>query len=344
MRNSGKQDRNEGPKGSETKGARENTLERDNNLDDDVDALFRLPLPEFTVARNALAARLKKSGRGDEAVLVKALGKPSISAWAVNQLYWNHRDAFDRLIASGERFHRAQTSRVAAKVVDMRAALDARREALEHLSDLATSVLQDAGHNQTLDTTRRITTTLEAISAMSNLASRSDVPRPGRLTHDVDPPGFESLASFVPGAAVTGSKKEPTRFTRSPNPADRSRKAAPDEDERELKETRKADIAAARVSLQNAKRSLTDARARAQGLEASKKAASAQAKEAEKHKRDAEKIFEEAKTASQDAASRARSVAIEAEEAAREVKDAERSVEKASKELESLFRESSGRS
>lgn len=71
--------------------------------EDDVDALFRLPLAEFTGARNALAAKLKKSGRGDEAVRVKALAKPSISAWAVNQLYWNHREAFDRLIASAER-------------------------------------------------------------------------------------------------------------------------------------------------------------------------------------------------------------------------------------------------
>ena len=313
---------------------------RVDDLEADLDALFRLPLAEFTGARNALAAQLKKSGRGEEkaeAARVKALAKPSISAWAVNQLYWNHREAFDQLIASGERFHKAQKS---GKVADMRTALDARREALTHLSDLATSLLQSAGHNPTLDTIRRITTTLEA---MSVYASRSDAPRPGRLTHDVDPPGFEALAAFIPGAGGTGSTREPTRSTPSPKPADRSRKAAPDEDERQLKETRKADIAAARVSLQNAKRSLTEARARAQRLEASKKEASTEAKEAEKHRRDAEKIFEEAKKASEGAVSRARSVAIEAEEAAREVKDAERSVENASKELESLFRESTGR-
>ena len=32
---------------------------------DDVDALFGVPLAEFTGARNALSARLKKSGLGD---------------------------------------------------------------------------------------------------------------------------------------------------------------------------------------------------------------------------------------------------------------------------------------
>src|SRR5687768_4591616 len=91
-------------------------------LDDELDALFKVPLAEFTGARNTLAARLKKSGRGDDATLVKALGKPSVSAWAVNQLYWNHRKEFDQLISSGERFHKAQTS---GKIADMRGALEA---------------------------------------------------------------------------------------------------------------------------------------------------------------------------------------------------------------------------
>src|SRR5882672_4387613 len=104
-------------------------IEMRGKLEDDVDALFRLPLAEFTSGRNTLAAQLKKAGRGDEkaeADLVKALVKPSISAWAVNQLYWNHREAFERLLESGARFHKAQSSRLAGKLADMRTALDAR--------------------------------------------------------------------------------------------------------------------------------------------------------------------------------------------------------------------------
>ena len=58
-------------------------------LNDEVDELYQLPLAEFTGARNALAARLKQSGRANDASLVKALQKPPVSAWAVNQLYWN---------------------------------------------------------------------------------------------------------------------------------------------------------------------------------------------------------------------------------------------------------------
>ena len=307
-------------------------------LEDDVDALFKLPLAEFTGARNTLASQLKKAGRGDEAAFVKALVKPSISAWAVNQLYWNHREAFDQLIASGERFHKAQSSRLGGKLADMRGALDERREALTTLTDLATLLLRDAGHNPTLDTIRRITTTLEAMSAY---ASRSDAPRPGRLTHDIDPPGFESLASLIPGANMTEPTPASARFTTSKKSSSTAtntrRKVAMDRGVPQLEEARKAKIAAAAVALQEAKRSLTKARARAHSLDAAQKKAFAVTKSAEKQRRQAEERLEKARAASHDAAQRSRSVAVEVEEAARAVADAERTVEKASKELEKLF-------
>ena len=345
MRKSEKQEKNGEPRVSRTK------VERDDDLEDDVDALFRLTLAEFTGARNTLAARLKKSGRGDEAVLVEALVKPSISAWAVNQLYWNHRQAFDRLIASGEHFHRAQTSRHGGKLADMRGALDARREALAQLSDLATRLLRDAGpnpgQNPSPDITRRITTTLEAMSAMSILASRSDAPRPGRLTHDVDPPGFEALASFIPSAGITELKEKPARlapFLKSGSAAANTRrKVTPDTDARQLEATRKAGMAAAKVLLQDAKRALIEAQARAQSLQAAQKKADAQAKEAEKQSRQAEARLEKARAMSEDAAQRVRSVAVKVEEAAKSMVDAKSTVEKASEELEKLSRESPAR-
>jgi hypothetical protein len=51
VRISGKLDRTGERKDTDTK----------RKLEDDVDALFRLPLAEFTAARNTLAARLKKA-------------------------------------------------------------------------------------------------------------------------------------------------------------------------------------------------------------------------------------------------------------------------------------------
>ncbi|MGI8836047.1 MAG: hypothetical protein ACR2H4_05350 [Pyrinomonadaceae bacterium] len=230
----------------------EHKRKRVDEVEAELDALFRLPLVEFTGARNALAAQLKKSGRGDEAARVKALAKPSISAWAVNQLYWNHLEVFDQLIALGERIHKAQKS---GKLADMRETLDARREALTGLTDLATSLLRDAGpnpdQNPAPDTIHRITTTLEGISAY---ASRSDGPRPGRLTNDVDPPGFESFAGFSSGAGMAQLLAKPARVTTS-QPSkivstSARRKVAQDDGVRGIAEARKAKIATAKISLQ----------------------------------------------------------------------------------------------
>jgi len=314
----------------------EHKRKRTDELETHLDALFRLPLPEFTGERNAIAAQLKKSERRDEAALVKALAKPPVSAWAVNQLYWNHRETFDRLLASGERFHKTQTS---GKTADMRAALDARREALAELSDLATSLLQDADHNPSLDILRRITSTLEAMSAIRNWASRDDAPRPGRLTHDVDPPGFEALASWRPAATTKsagGSRKAAGTQKSSSAPSTTGPKVGKADAALQREETRRAKLAEAKASLQDAKRLLAQARTRAERLAASQKKADAEAKKAEKQRRDAEQSLGKAKAASDDAARRARSVATEVEEAASAVDEAEREVEEASEEVEVL--------
>ena len=318
----------------------------EDKLEDDIDALFKLPLGEFIGARNDLAARLKRAGRADDANLVKALAKPSISAWAVNQLHWKHRAALDRLLVTGQRFRQSKTSNAAERLADVRGSLDARRDALSHLLDVATALLRDAGHSPTPDTIHRITTTLEAVSAY---ATSSNGPTPGRLSQDVDPPGFESLASLIPGSHTTSRIDELSRITPSPksgSAAEKTEQRASPASEvqrgRRAEETRRAK-AAAKVKLQEAKRSLTQAQSRVQRLEAAQKKANAEAKDAdaearraEKQLHEAEARFKKASSSSEDAAHRAQRIAAEAEEAARAVQDANRDVEKASKELDSL--------
>ena len=304
-------------------------------LNDEVDELFKLPLAEFTDARNELAKRLKQNGRANDANLVKTLTKPSVSAWTVNQLYWNHRDEFETLLAAGRRVREAQVSGAPSRLAEMRTALDARREALVELSELATSLLRDAGSNPSLETIRRITTTLEAISALA------DGPTLGRLTQDVDPPGFESLASFMAGtgtAAVKAAAK-PARISKSgvsAGPPSQQQAAAAREAQR-LEEMRQAKIAAAKITLQAAKKSLADARAHAQTLESTQKKVNAEAKQAEKQLREAEERLKKARTASEAAAERAENIEEEIAAAAKTMEKAKRAVENASKELESLF-------
>jgi len=61
--------------------------------DDEVGALYQVPLGEFTAARNALAKT-----RGAAGGAIRTLEKPSAPAWAVNQVYWQRRNAYDEVI------------------------------------------------------------------------------------------------------------------------------------------------------------------------------------------------------------------------------------------------------
>jgi hypothetical protein len=313
--------------------------------DDPVDALFRLPLAEFIGARKELAVRLQKTGYPDEAQHVKALAKPSISAWTVNQLYWDHRDEFDELISTGQRFRKAQAS---GKMVNMREALDARRTALTQLSDLATEILSDAGHNPSLDVLRRITTTLEALSSLSSF---SDDTTPGRLTQDIDPPGFESFGSFTLSTMTASSAakhrggsptvKEAMRaLSSSKKSANAVMKDQASADAKRDRETRQAKINTAKASLQNAKNALTAAQAEAKSLEAAKRRAEAAAKEAEKQKFHAEERLKKATAASAEAAERAQGITDELADSMKALDDAKRAVETATRDLERSFRES----
>jgi tetratricopeptide (TPR) repeat protein len=304
-------------------------------LDDDINALFKAPLTEFIAARKALAARLKKDGFASEAEWVKALAKPSISVWTVNQLYWQHREEFDELIATGRRFRKAQAS---GKMVNMREALDARREALSHLSDLAIEVLRDAGNNPSLDTLRRISTTLEALSAY---ASQTDGPTPGRLTRHIDPPGFDSFASFIPSAGTKARTAETPRVSPAkPVASSKTSKKTKAKGEASRREERQARINAAKVSLKEARKSLTAAQTAVKSLEGARKKAEAMAKEAEKQKREAEERFKKAITAFTDANLRTQSVGVELTRATKALEEAKRVVEKATAELESAFQDS----
>jgi hypothetical protein len=265
-----------------------------NKIEGELDELFKLPLTEFTVARNALAARLKKAGNRNEAERVKALSKPTLSAWAVNQLYWTRGDAFKELIAAGKRFGKAD---------DMRGVLNARREAISALTRHAADLLRDAGHNPAPDIIRRITTTLEALSAYSSV---SDPPIPGRLTADVDPPGFESLAALMPSVA-------------RPAPPDESIRVVP--------------FQPSGAALQAAEEALREAQTIAHDAAAALEKATDHANEAEKQRQDAEGRFKRATVAAEEARRQMHNLADEAKKAAEALENAERQVERARKKI-----------
>ena len=303
-------------------------------LSQELDELFQLPLAEFTNARNEIATRLKKSGNANEAQVVKSLAKPSVSAWAVNQLYWNYRKEFDQLIDAGQRVRKFQTSGFAGKIGEMRNAMDTRTGVLNRMSEIAAALLTEAGNSPTPDMLRRITTTLEALSSFASL---EDGPTLGRMTQDVDPPGFDALTGFSFGSAVTQrAQSKPAKMSEPVTPKP-SRADLDEQKQRKLEEARQAMLAASKVSLQSAKRLLVEAQAKAKKLEAEEKKAHAEANEAQKRRKEAETLLKKLSAAADDASERAQAIADEAEEAAKAVEDAKKKVDKNSRELEVLL-------
>jgi hypothetical protein len=307
----------------------------------DVDALFQLPLADFTAARNALAGRLKKAGQAQEAEVVKALQKPPISAWTVNQLFWKHRAAFDNLIEAGQKFRTAQVAQLSGRSSDIRAPLEARRKALADLSKRAADVLRDANHSPSPDVMRRVTTTLEALSTYGGLAG---TPQAGRLADDVDPPGFETLAALVPrvGDGATTGPSRVLRFQQTPPAPSRGRKRSRDAAQGDEAE-RKARLAAAKAAVQKGEHAVREARKHVEQAEALLKKAAARAKESEKESREIEKEkaavdrrYEKAAADAEAARQEARTVAERAEAAAEAVEDAERELEQARRDFETL--------
>ncbi len=302
--------------------------------DAEVDNLFQVPLTEFTLARNALAAKLKTEGEAETAERVKKFAKPPISAWVANQLYWRHRKAFDRLLAAGDQFRKAQAAQLAGKSADLRAPLEARRAALGDLTKRAGEVLRDAGHPAAPDTMRRIMTTLEALATYGE---DPGAPPAGRLTDDVDPPGFEALAALVPRGGHRGGRSDAKPRVipfNQPKRDTATRKSGNDkEDARRLEAERRAKEAEARRALREAEQALTEARRAAERARAEMKAAAARAKAAEKAKAALESRFETLTAAAEATRQDARRVASKAEEAAQAVDDAERAVEKARESL-----------
>ena len=159
---------------------------------DEVDRLFQAPLSEFTDKRNEL---LKTTAAADKAA-IRALQKPTVPAWAVNQLFWKRRKAFDRLLEAARKLRVEHGRQLSGKAAEVDAAEARHREALKTATDEIRSLLEAAGEQATPATMVAVAETLQG------LPGRDDY---GRLTRPLKPQGFEALTGLVgkSGATIT---------------------------------------------------------------------------------------------------------------------------------------------
>src|SRR5436309_30272 len=94
------------------------------SVDDVADELYALPPEDFIAARDEAA----KSADGDDRKAVKALRRPTVSAYVVNALVRRRRDEVDALVALGDEMRDAMTGKG-----DVRTLTEERRHSISDL-------------------------------------------------------------------------------------------------------------------------------------------------------------------------------------------------------------------
>ena len=191
------------------------TKQRPGDAADEVDALYALPAGEFVAARNALVKQLKGDGRKDEAAEVSALRKPSVVAWALNQVARDDPDAVTILVDAAAAVADAQRAVMeGGDAKALRAASAAQRGAA---SEVVEPAVRHAGANNA-DAVR---TTLDAALADEELTEQL---RAGRLTETLDAPagfgfGFAVGDAPAPRRRSTGGRAPKAAGTKAPKGA-----------------------------------------------------------------------------------------------------------------------------
>ena len=298
-------------------------------IEGEIDRLYQRPPEEFTAARNALA-----KGAGADAARIRALTKPPIGAWAVNQLYWEDADTWNALIAASENARRAHRAVLSGKNADVRAANKVHDEAADRALKATLALLAKAGHPATDATKHAISTTLRALPAED---------APGRLTRMLQPAGFETLA----GLSVMAGADRPAKQAKAASPPPRAASPAAEgptrskADVKALTQARQEAAAAARAlrDAENAARREEFERVRSEREET--RAADAVEKAREAAARAAEEL-EQAEAAAKRAVDARKQAATRARESQQELTAARKHAEATARQVAALEKTAGG--
>jgi hypothetical protein len=209
--------------------------------------LYGLPLERFTDERNALAKQLRQDGRRDEAARVAKLKKPSLAAWAVNQLVRTQKRDVDSLFEAGDALQGAQADVLAGRgdARSLRHAADAEQSAVSRVTAKARGLLSSEGDELTPAKLERVSETLHA-AAVDRDARKAVAD--GCLVRELRHAGLGEL-----GAPPAGPQRRR-----------KTAKRARDDDRASRLKSARRDEAAARRALERAQRDLEQAEQRHQ--------------------------------------------------------------------------------
>lgn len=211
-------------------------------LDELLDRLFAAPLDEFTALRDRLAKDLRSDGKAEDAASVKSVRKPTVGAFALNQVARESPKKIEWLMEVYEKLRNPQSP------ADLREASRSRNQIIAEIVETASRLLESEGHSASEQVKERIARTLQAATE----EGAAEVLRKGRLERELQPSGFrlgagdlerdEREVDLAEGdlailkSEVSRLRAEAEQLERKATEAARERKRLEMEDERAARE------------------------------------------------------------------------------------------------------------
>jgi hypothetical protein len=223
------------------------------DFESELERLYELPLNEFTSARDDLAKRLRAEGENERAQEIKEMRKPTAAVWLVNQLARERPLDVQRLLKAGESLTKSQAKAAAGKSSQFPEARRDEQRALEQLAKAASEIAKRAGIGSPA-----LAKATETLRAASLTTEGRELLRRGRLTEELEPPGFEALTGLdSPGKRLAPAKKK------APRSDDRTEKRRAQKEARERVRQLRAEerelVTAARAAAREAERAEAEA-------------------------------------------------------------------------------------
>ena len=179
------------------------------DLEADIDRLYGLPLDEFVRERDELARRLNRGGDREAGARVKALRKPTVGAWALNQAVRRRRVETDALLATGERLRVAHEDLMSGgDPAVLRETMDEERSLTSGLADCAEAIASETGKSGPA-LRDRVRSTLHAAAVDDE--AREELAK-GRFVREREAVG---LGPFGAGVAAEAPPADSPRRSRS---------------------------------------------------------------------------------------------------------------------------------
>lgn len=175
-------------------------------LGEELDRLYELPPGEFTAARDEAAKRLRDEGRRELADEVKRLRKPTLPVWLANRLAHERELDLKRLLKAGEALGASQS---AGSAEDFAEARREEQHALERLAAAAHELAAREGAGAPA-----VERAVQTLRAASLTAEGRDLLGRGRLTEELEPPGFDALTGLPPARTARRKKPPPPKDDR----------------------------------------------------------------------------------------------------------------------------------